>query len=99
MTLLSSFAILKGPKSFASGLLQREKRIFSAAYIVGLVGTLVATIGMRSFILTAVFGIVQAIALLYFLASYVPGGKACLNFCGKLGSKVAARLCPCRSAR
>jgi len=93
MTLLSSFAILKGPQAFAAGLAQREKLPFSVSYVVGLVGTLVATIGLRSFILTAVFGLVQAVALLYFLASYVPGGQALLNFCGRLGSRVARKVC------
>merc|ERR1711920_939344 len=93
MTLMGSFALLKGPTSFLSGLMQREKLPFSAAYAIGLVGTLVATIVMRSFILTAVFGLVQAVALLYFLASYVPGGQALLNFCGRLGSRVARKVC------
>merc|ERR1711920_1080792 len=89
MTLLSSFAILKGPSAFFSSLVAREKLPFSLMYLVGLVGTLVATIVMRSFVFTAVFGVTQAIALLYFLASYVPGGKAILNFCGRCCSKSA----------
>jgi len=89
MTLLSSFAILKGPQAFLTSLIARDKLPFSGAYVIGLVGTLVATIGMRSFILTAVFGIIQAFALLYFLASYVPGGQVILNMCGKCCSKGA----------
>lgn len=93
MTLLSSFAILKGPKAFFSDLLQREKLPFSGAYAVGLVGTLVATIVMRSYLLTAVFGLIQAIALLYFLASYVPGGQMLLNMCGSCCKKCARMIC------
>jgi len=93
MTLLSSFAILKGPKSFAESLLQREKLPFSGAYIVGLVGTLAATIIMRSYILTAVFSLIQAVALLYFLASYVPGGQALLTFCGRFCGRAARVVC------
>uniref|UniRef100_A0A7S2MY55 Vesicle transport protein n=1 Tax=Alexandrium andersonii TaxID=327968 RepID=A0A7S2MY55_9DINO len=89
MTLLSSFAILKGPQAFGESLIQREKLPFSGAYVVGLVGTLVATIVMRSYILTAVFGLIQAVALLYFLASYVPGGQALLNFCGRCSGRAA----------
>merc|ERR1712187_794859 len=82
MTMLSSFAILKGPQEFFKDLTQREKLPFSGGYAVGLVGTLVATIVLRSYLLTAFFGIVQAIALLYFVASYVPGGQTILNMCG-----------------
>jgi hypothetical protein len=95
VTMLSSFAILKGPQAFLTGMAQREQLPFSVAYGVGLVGTLVATIIMRSFLLTAVFGLMQAGGLLYFLASYVPGGKAAVNFCSKLCSK-AARAALCR---
>lgn len=93
MTMMSSFAVLKGPAGFASSLVQRKRLPFSGAYAVGLVGTLVATIHLRSFILTAFFGALQFFALLYFLASYVPGGKAVLNACGKCCRKVAGKLC------
>lgn len=95
VTMLSSFAVLKGPQAFLSGMAQKEQLPFSVAYGVGLIGTLVATIILRSFLLTAVFGLMQAGGLLYFLASYVPGGKAAVNFCGKLCSK-AARAALCR---
>lgn len=93
MTLLGSFAILKGPKSFLESLIQREKLPFSVAYFGSLVGTLAATIVMKSFILTAIFGVLQAVSLLYFLASYVPGGQALLNFCGRLSSRAARTVC------
>merc|ERR1711904_373508 len=39
-TLLSSFAILKGPMAFAQSLAEREKLPFSGAYLLGLIGTL-----------------------------------------------------------
>lgn len=93
MAMLSSLAILKGPQSFLSAIKQKKQLPFTVSYIVGLVGTLVATIGLRSFLLTAVFGVIQAVALLYFLASFVPGGKALLNFCGRCCSKLARKVC------
>lgn len=92
MTLLGSFAILQGLDGFTKGLLEREKLPFSASYATGLIGTLVATILMRSYLLTAVFGVLQAVALLYFLASYVPGGQALLKYCGKLCGKAASAI-------
>lgn len=97
MTMLGSFAILKGPQAFLSGLAQPAQLPFSAAYAVGLVGTLVATLLLRSYLLTSFFALVQAVALLYFLASYVPGGKAVLNGCGRLCNK-AARALLCNGA-
>jgi len=94
MTMMGSFALLKGPKAFAGELIQREKLPFSAAYGVGLVGTLTATIILKSYLLTAFFGIMQALSLLYFLASYIPGGKAALSSCGRLCRKLVCRLMP-----
>lgn len=98
MTILSSLSILKGPKAFAAQLIKKDKLPFSGSYIVGLVGTLWATLIMRSFIFTAIFGLVQAFALMYFLASYIPGGKAVLNCCGR-GCSRAARTIVCRAGR
>lgn len=98
ITLLSSFAVLKGPQAFLSGMTQKAQLPFTIAFVVGLVGTFVATIILKSFILTAIFGLMQAAALLYFLASYVPGGKAVLNFCGR-GCSKAARTMLCRAVQ
>ncbi|CAK8994879.1 Protein transport protein sft2 [Durusdinium trenchii] len=92
MTMLGSFALLKGPKAFLSGMARKEQLPFSVAYGVGLVGTLVATIILRSFLLTGICGLLQAVGLLYFVASYVPGGKACVNFVGRMCSKATTAL-------
>jgi len=92
MTLLGSLTILKGPQAFLTSITGKDQLPFTAAYVVGLVGTLAATIVMRSFILTAVFGTIQALALAYFLASYVPGGKALLNLCGRCCGKAARKV-------
>lgn len=93
LIVMGSLAFLKGPKALLTQLMQREKLPFSATYVVSLVGTLAATIILKSFILTAVFGLTQAVALMYFLASYVPGGKAVLNFAGRCTSRVTQKVC------
>merc|ERR1712032_107161 len=85
MTTLSSFIVLSSPWAFAQQMMQSRKLPFSVAYIVGLVGTLWATLIQRSYIFTAVFVIVQALALLYFLFSYLPGGTAFLDMIGRFG--------------
>lgn len=94
MVMLSSFAVLTGPQAFAIQLAQKDKLTFSGAYGVSLIGTLWATLFMRSYILTTLFAIVQAFALLYFLASYVPGGTTCLNAMGRLGRRSVRTVIP-----
>lgn len=84
MTVLGSVAWLRGPMPFLSAMIQRDKLPFTISYAVGLAGTLWATLIARSYIYTAIFSIMQAMGLLYFLASYVPGGKTVLNFFGRL---------------
>ncbi|CAJ1340659.1 unnamed protein product [Effrenium voratum] len=95
MTMLGSFAFLKGPQAFLAGMARKEQLPFSVAYAVGLVGTLVSTIILRSFLLTGICGLLQALGLLYFVASYVPGGKACVSFVGR-GCRKAAGALLCR---
>jgi hypothetical protein len=85
--ILSSFVIFSGPKAMLTSMSQREKLPFSILYVVGLVGTLWATLFMRSYIFTAIFAVVQAVALLYFMASYLPGGKTAVNACFRLSGR------------
>merc|ERR1711933_85597 len=59
-TLMSSFAVLKGPKAMLKSMFSSSKLPVTALYIAGLIGTVVATIVMRNFVLTAVFGLTQA---------------------------------------
>lgn len=93
---LGSVSWLKGPVAFAGAVLQRDKLPFTVAYGIGLVGTLWATIIAKSYILTGVFVFGQVVGLLYFLASYVPGGKVVLNFFGRLFGKLAKAALPGR---
>lgn len=92
VTMMSSFAVLKGPMPFLAHLVERPKLPFSCAYGAGLFGTLWATIFLRSYVLTAVFALLQAVALLYFVCSYMPGGTAGLSMIGRLGGRSARSL-------
>lgn len=89
VTMLSSFAYLHGPEAFWAQLTSESKRPFSAAYAGGLLGTLAATVVMRSYWLTAIFALLQAVALLYLVFSYLPGGTSFLNLIGRAGSRSA----------
>merc|ERR1712107_246234 len=92
VTMLGSVAWLKGPQAFSAIALQREKLPWSASYGVGLVGTFYATLVARSYLFTGVFAFLQAVGLLYFIASFVPGGKSVLNFFGRLGGRGARMM-------
>ena len=51
-----------------------SKLPFTIGYLVGLIGTFWATLIARSYIFTAIFAVLQAGSLIYFLLSYIPGG-------------------------
>lgn len=92
ITLLSSFVIFSGPKALVTSMTQRDKLPFSTLYVIGLIGTLWATLFLKSYVLTAIFALTQATALLYFMASYLPGGKATVNMCCGLFGRSARTL-------
>merc|ERR1711879_848365 len=92
LIMLSSFVILSGPWAFAKQLVQRKRLPYTAAYVIGLFGTLWATILMRSYPLTALFAIVQACSLIYFVADSVPGGRASLRMLCQLCSRSARSI-------
>mmetsp|Transcript_16727 Transcript_16727/g.47851 ORF Transcript_16727/g.47851 Transcript_16727/m.47851 type:complete len:364 (-) Transcript_16727:33-1124(-) len=89
ITMMSSFVVLNGASALATALMQRSKLPFTAAYVVGLLGTLVATLFLRSYLITAIFALMQAVSLLYLVASYLPGGTSFLNMVGRFGSRSA----------
>lgn len=90
VTILSSFGVLNGPLSLVASLAKWERLPFTVPYLTGLIGTLWATLILRSFIFTALFAVLQAISLVYFVILYLPGGKAGIGLLWRLG---------CRSAR
>lgn len=89
VTMLGSVAWLRGPMSFAAIALQRDKLPFSICYGIGLLGTFWATLIARSYLFTSFFAFLQCVGLLYFLASFVPGGKTVLNFFGRITGRTA----------
>lgn len=92
MTMLGSVAWLKGPAAFMAIAIQREKMIPSGSYAIGLLGSFWATLIARSYLWTAIFATMQFMGLLYFMASFIPGGHAVLNFFGRCSGKAARSL-------
>merc|ERR1712151_1023070 len=92
MTMLGAVAWLRGFRSFAGIAIQRDKLPFSLAYASGLLGTFWATLIARSYLMTSLFAFLQFVGLLYFLASFVPGGKTILNFFGRYTTRGASAI-------
>jgi hypothetical protein len=82
--MLLSFSFLRGHMAFIKHLSSMERLPFSGSYLVSLVGTLYCSMVMGSYLLTLIFSIIQVIALLYFLVSYIPGGVSALTFMGSM---------------
>ncbi|CAE7533063.1 sft2 [Symbiodinium microadriaticum] len=90
--MLASFVYLSGWRAFLEQISQRRKLPYAIAYVTGLLGTLWATLIRRSHLLTALFGVVQLVSLLYFIAAHFPGGTATLNMLGRFGGRSARSL-------
>jgi len=92
LVILGSFAVFSGPKALAKQMVRSDRLPFSCAYVVGLIGTLVATLYFQSYVFTAVFALIQAVALLYFVASYLPGGRSTVNAFFRLSGRSVRHL-------
>jgi len=82
--MLASFSFLRGHVAFVKHLSSMERLPFSGSYVISLVGTLYSSLVMGSYLLTLIFSVVQVVALLYFLVSYIPGGVSALTFMGSM---------------
>jgi len=83
---LSSFSFLWGPYNHMVHLFSKERLPFTATYFSTLIATLYCAMGLQSAILTPIAAVLQVLALLWFVISYVPGGQTGLKFFGKLFS-------------
>lgn len=92
MTILSSFGVLLGPLSLFNLLTHNRMLPFSVTYVSGLFGVLWATIIKRSFVMTVFFAVLQALSLIYFVVTSLPGGRATLGLLWRLGSRSARSI-------
>jgi Got1/Sft2-like family len=72
-------ALLRGFKTTFLSLLQREKWAFTISYILSLMLTLYASIGLSSYLVVILAIICQVVSLAYFFASFVPFGASGMN--------------------
>lgn len=83
---LSSFSFLWGPYSHMVHLFSKDRLPFTLVYFSTLIATLYFAMGLQSAILTPIAAILQVLALLWFVISYIPGGQTGLKFFTKLFS-------------
>jgi len=81
---LSSFSFLWGPYSHLVHLFSTERLPFTLVYLTTLIATLYFAMGLQSAILTPIAAVLQVIALLWFVISYIPGGQTGLRWFTKL---------------
>ena len=79
-----SFSFLWGPYSHLVHLFSKERLPFTVVYLSSLIATLYFAMGLQSAILTPIAAVLQVIALLWFVISYIPGGQTGLRWFTKL---------------
>jgi len=92
MTMLTSFALLLSPLSLFKLLTHHRMLPFSITYCSGLLGVQWATIIKRSFVMTVFFAVLQALSLIYFVWTGLPGGRATLGLLWRLRSRSARNI-------
>ncbi|KAG2193480.1 hypothetical protein INT46_005204 [Mucor plumbeus] len=78
--ILVSVALLRGPLSHIKHMISMERLPFTISYVGSMLLTLYAALGLRAMILTIIFAIIQIIALIWYVGSYIPGGVSTLRY-------------------
>jgi hypothetical protein len=83
LTFMGSFAILKGPKEHLQGMFQPDRIAFTTIYLCSMLLTLFCTFhfgGIRGYVLVLGSSMIQLVALVWYLISFLPGGAASLQY-------------------
>nr|CAB3266016.1 protein transport protein SFT2-like [Phallusia mammillata] len=89
--MINSFSFLWGPWNHAKHLMTRERLPFTTAYFGSLFATLYFAMWLRSTLFTSIAAVIQIVALLWYLVSYIPGGQTGLSFISKLFTSAVSR--------
>lgn len=73
---ICSLGALKGWKTMFGHLLSKERLPFAGAYFGSLLATLYVSFVMHSYVFSLLFCVAQVLTLVYYVASYFPGGAA-----------------------
>ncbi|EDO46566.1 predicted protein, partial [Nematostella vectensis] len=88
---IGSFSLLWGPVNHVKHLCSLGRLPFTAAYFGSMIATLYMALIVRSTILTALFAVVQIIALIWYFVSYIPGGTTGMKFFTRLFSSAVTK--------
>jgi len=92
--IVTSFSILWGPSSHLKHLFSKERLPFTLTYFGSLFMTLYFALKIQSTLLTTVSAVIQVIALIWYVVSYLPGGQTGLMFFSKVVTKAASKSLP-----
>lgn len=81
---ISSFALLWGPVNHMKHLLATDRLPFTTAYFGTMLATLYFSVWVKSTVLTILFAVLQIVALVWYIVSYLPGGQTGLKFFTKI---------------
>ncbi|KAI6175249.1 Vesicle transport protein [Aphelenchoides fujianensis] len=88
---IMSFGFLWGPWAYVQFLLSAQRRYVTIAYLSSVVATLYTAVWLQNTLLTVVCATLQAIALVFYVLSYVPGGERGIRFMTSMCTGVAKR--------
>lgn len=74
--IIASLGALKGWQAMFGHMFSKERMPFTAAYLGSLLGTLYAALMLHSYVFSVVCCVAQVCTLLYYVASYFPGGAS-----------------------
>ena len=81
---MAAMALVRGPRAALLGLLDRERLAFSAAYLGSLALTLYAALASASYFLVVFAVACQVAALLWYAATFIPGGTSGMSFVSRM---------------
>jgi Got1/Sft2-like family len=82
LTFMASFGILKGPKEHLLSMFTADRLLFTTIYMGSMFMTLYLTCtkgGLRGYALVIISSVVQMVALVWYLVSFLPGGTMGLH--------------------
>ncbi|KAK3602737.1 hypothetical protein CHS0354_017183 [Potamilus streckersoni] len=95
---ISSFSMLWGPANHVKHLFSMGRLPFTTAYLGTLFATLYCSLWIKSSFLTVICAVLQVLALVWYIVSYIPGGQTGLKFftriCYSASSKTVQSILP-----
>lgn len=89
--IIGSFALLWGPMNHLRHLFSKDRLPFTLVYFGTTLATLYFALVVKSTLPTAVFALCQAVSLVWFVVSYIPGGQTGLRFFSKVFTGTVTR--------